>query len=108
MNLLRSHPKLLALNAALLAAIAVTTLTGSRPADAQTAAPKPGEPGARLRGEYTMIAGKFQGGTASVIYIIDAANQDLVAINWDRSNNRPNPLGHRSLLDDARYLTKPR
>jgi hypothetical protein len=108
MSLLRQHPKLIALNAALLAALAVATFTTSRPADAQTTLAKPGEQAGRLRGEYTMIPGKFQGGTASAIYIIDAANQELVALTWDRSNNRINPLGHRSLLDDSRYLTKPR
>jgi hypothetical protein len=104
MSFLRRHPKLLALNAALLAGLAFAALM-PRAADAQPGAnPQAG----RLRGDYTLIAGRYQGGTASAIYIIDAANQELIALSWDRTNNRINPLGHRSLLDDSRYLSKPR
>ncbi len=108
MSLLRTHPKLIALNAALLAALAVATFTGSRTADAQPTSARSGEQNGRLRGEYTIIAGTIQGGTTSALYIIDAANQDLIALSWDRTNNRANPLGYRSLTDDAKYLTKPR
>lgn len=105
----RVSPRLIALNVALLGVLVVVTWMGSRPATAQSpvGTPGAGQP-ARGRGEYTMIAGRATGGTASVVYVMDAANQEVVVLGWDRTNLRLNPIGHRSLADDARYLTKPR
>jgi len=105
----RSRPlsrKLIGLNVALLATLAVVTLLGvvSARAGAQPGATTP----ARGRGEYTMVSGRIQGSTTSAIYIVDGANQEIVALTWDRTNNRVEPIGYRSLNDDARYLTKPR
>lgn len=96
----RVSPRLIGLNVALLAVLVVVTLLGvvSSRAGAQ----------ARGRGEYTMVAGKIQGATTAAIYVVDAANQEVVALGWDRATNRLEPIGHRSLSDDARYLTKPR
>jgi hypothetical protein len=98
--------KLIGLNIALLAVLAVVTLLSvvSSRAGAQPGATPP----VRGRGEYTMVSGKVQGATTAAIYIVDAANQEVVALSWDRANNRVEPIGFRSLNDDARYLTKPR
>ena len=100
--------RLIGLNIALLAVLAVVTIAGvvSSRADAQP--PTGSNPASRIRGEYTMVSGKIQGATADALYIIDAANQELVALSWDRAASRFEPIGHRSIADDARYLTKPR
>ncbi len=102
-----ANGRLIGLNVALLGVLGVVTLIGvvSSRAGAQ---PGVGVGAARGRGEYTMVAGKIQGATTAAIYVVDAANQEVVALGWDRATNRLEPIGHRSLSDDARYLTKPR
>jgi hypothetical protein len=55
-----------------------------------------------------MVSGKFQGSTTAAVYIIDAANQEIVAMGWDRNTTRLSTIGYRSLTDDAHFLTKPR
>ncbi len=101
--------RLIGLNIALLGVLGVVTLVGVM---SSRAGAQPGTGGAggaaRGRGEYTMVAGKIQGATTAAIYVVDAANQEVVALGWDRATSRLEPIGHRSLLDDARYLTKPR
>jgi hypothetical protein len=99
--------RLIGLNIALLAVLAVVTLlsvvsarAGAQPGIVNTPV--------RGRGEYTMVAGKIQGSTTAAIYIVDAANQEIIALSWDRANSRVEPIGHRALSDDARFLTKPR
>lgn len=67
-----------------------------------------GEGQPRSRGEYTIVSGKVQGSTASVLYILDAGNQELLVLGWDRSASRPEVTGFRSLADDGRYLRAPR
>jgi hypothetical protein len=97
--------RLIGLNLALLGALGVVTLVGvSSHAGAQPATTPP----ARSRGEYTMVSGRIQGSTTAGVYIIDAANQEIVALGWDRATNRFEPIGHRSLTDDSKYLAKPR
>lgn len=96
----RLDRRLIALNGGLLLALGIVTLAGT--SWAQT-----GQPG-RARGEYTMISGRIQGSTSSVLYIIDASNQEVLAAMWDRNNNKLEPVGMRSLTDDARYLQRPR
>ena len=98
----RMDRRLIVLNGALLAVLAVVTLSSARSATGQT-----GEAN-RARGEYTMVSGVMQGSTASVLYLLDATNQEIVAASWDRNNNRLVPIGHRSLSDDSRYLQRPR
>jgi hypothetical protein len=104
----RLDPRLVGLNAALLAVLAGVTILGAgsgTPASAQG----PAEPGApRGRGDYTMVAGRTQGSTADTIYIIDAANQDFIAMQWNRSAGRLEGVGYRSLGEDSRYLQRPR
>lgn len=95
--------KLVAINGALLLALVVVSI-------AQHAGAQPGGGAAngRARGDYTLVSGKYQGGTAGVVYILDASNQDLLAIAWDRTRDRFNIIGHRSLADDARVQKQSR
>jgi hypothetical protein len=94
----RTRQRLIGLNIALLMMLGVVTIFSNVEAGAQPggtpAAPRP-------RGDYTVVSGRYQGGTANAVYILDAANQELLAITWDRSRNEVNVLGHRKLGDDS-------
>ena len=96
--------RLIAANAALLAALAVLTIVGLQsPAGAQ-----PGGAAQRGRGDYTMVSGRYQGGTSNMVYLLDSANQELLALEWNRNRNEFAPLGLRSLVDDSRRQAPPR
>lgn len=82
---------LIALNGALLVALAAVALAPI--ADAQR--------GGRARGQYTMVDGAVQGADVSAIYIVDAANQEMVSLYWDRNRRGFNALGYRNLAEDA-------
>ncbi len=106
----RGPGRLLVLNGLLLAALAGVTLAvhvGSGPAVAQPIDPNLGTP-IRNRGDYTIVSGRYQGGTTSAVYVLDASNQQLLALTWDRTNSRFNLVGLRSLIDDARFQRAPR
>jgi len=91
--------RLIALNIALLAVLAGVTIAGAQPGTSPGSAQL-----ARPRGEYTMISGRIQGATTAAIYVLDAANQEVVALGWDRSANKLETIGWRSLSDDAKFL----
>lgn len=98
--------RLIGLNLALLAVLGVVTIVTSLDAGAQPGAAGPGAAApARTRGDYTVVSGRYQGGTSNAVYILDAANQELMALSWDRSRNELEVIGHRRLADDAQ--TKP-
>ncbi len=82
---------LIALNIAMVGLLGVVTLVPA--ADAQRSR--------RARGEYTMVAGKVTGLEAAGVYIIDANNEELVAVRWNQSQNKLEPLGYRNLAEDA-------
>ena len=90
----RTKRGLIALNASLLVALGFVALAG--PAGAQN------QPGTRVRGEYTMVAGEMQGGNSSAIYIIDSANQELIALRWDESRRTLMGLGFRDIDADSK------
>lgn len=64
--------------------------------------------GERPRGDYAVISGRTQGATTSTLYVLDAANQQLAALQWNRTSNRLEPIGFRSLADDGRRQSPPR
>lgn len=84
---------LIALNVVLLAALAAVTL-------GPTAFAQQGR-AARAAGDYSMVNGRAQGITESVVYVVDGINRDLVAIKWDRSRKGWEGLGYASLTEDA-------
>ena len=86
---------LIALNGALLVALAAVALAPA--ADAQR--------GNRARGQYTMVGGEVQGQEESAVYIVDAANQELIALFWDRNRRGFGALGYRNLTEDAAIPT---
>lgn len=93
--------RLVGLNIGLVVTLGVVTLVGVTRSGAQPSTGAGGAGAARPRGEYTLVSGKFQGSSASAVYILDVANQELVALDWDRNKLRFEPIGYRSLKDDA-------
>lgn len=87
--------RLVVLNCGLLMVLGALTIAGGFEAGAQTT------PAPRARGDYTMVSGRYQGGTSNAIYLLDAANGELMALAWDRSRNEMEIIGHRRIADDA-------
>ena len=83
---------LIALNAALVGALAFISFAPN--ASAQQDARRP-------RGEYTMVAGQAQGISESVIYIVDSTNQEILAMRWDRSRKSLAGIGYRNMSVDS-------
>jgi len=98
----RLSGRLIGLNVALLLALGAVTLA------TRAGAQNDGAGGGRGRGEYTLVSGRVQGATTHTIYVLDAANQELVALGWNRNTNQAEVVGFRSLADDAKYLQRPR
>lgn len=105
----RMRSTLVTVNVALLAALGWAVLQGrgargpEGAAFAQTAgmgAAAQGAPG-RLRGDYLLLSGRVRGSMSNVTYVVDTANQEMVALTWDRSRRQLTPLGWRSLAEDA-------
>lgn len=88
----RRYRGLILLNALLLGVLAAVVF--SPRADAQA-------PRGRAKGQYAMTSGRVQGVTESVIYIVDAANEQLAAARYDRSRKSLNVIGVRDLAADA-------
>jgi hypothetical protein len=102
-TLFRSRARLIGLNVALLGILALVSIgPGASTGSAQSNA------AARSRGEYTLLSGRVLGATANGIWILDAANQELIALSWDRARDRMEPIGYRNLSDDAKFLKRPR
>lgn len=95
----RHHRALITLNASLLGVLALAALAPLGGAGAQPDANRRG------RGNYTMVGGEYTGGSSNAIYIVDAQNQEMVAVFWSQSQKTLMPLGYRDLAADARRLT---
>ncbi len=81
---------LIAVNAGLAAVIGITALVPAQPG------------GNRARGEYAIVGGEFLGGGGeNAVYILDATNQDLIAVRWDRTRGALQGIGYRDLTVDA-------
>lgn len=79
---------LIALNLALLAALAVFSFT--EPVEAQRA----------RAGDYIMIAGQSPGKQEATIYVADLNNAALMAISYSQGNKRLDAVGIRDLSGD--------
>lgn len=91
---LRPNQALIAVNLALLAVLAYMTFAPEAGASAQ-----PGN--TRARGDYTMVAGEVNFGNSSAVWIVDSANQEIVAIRWDEGRRNFEGIGYRNLGDDV-------
>ncbi len=80
---------LIALNVGLLVVLGVVSIAQA-------------QPGARARGNYAMVGGEYLGGGgANAVYILDAANQELIAVKWDEGRKVLDGIGYRDLSKDA-------
>lgn len=90
--------RLIALNAALLAVLLALVVFSPSPADASDEQPVTVRP----RGEYTMVSGKTTLGNVNAVYIVDAVNQEIVALRWDPNKKSFSGVGYRNLDADAK------
>ena len=97
-----TRPRLVAINACLLALLIALTLIPLGGAGERNAQPD------RARGDYTMVSGRIQGSNTHALYLIDASNQELVALRWDIGRNGLLPIGFRSLAADSKAGRGPR
>lgn len=84
---------LIALNAVLLGVLAFVSL-----------GPQVGAQAARTRGDYLMVAGHVNGVDGSAVYIVDAVNQEMIALSLNNTSKTLEGIGHRNLANDARSL----
>ncbi len=56
----------------------------------------------RARGDYTMVSGRIGAGGNHVVYVVDSANQEVMALRWDNSKLVMVGIGYRSLASDGR------
>ena len=80
------------LNAGLLLALGTVTLAPDALAQRGSA---------RVRGDYTMVSGRIQGGNTNAVYIVDAANQEFVAVRWNNATKALDGIGYRNLQLDG-------
>ncbi|MEE8154235.1 MAG: hypothetical protein V3T53_04665 [Phycisphaerales bacterium] len=85
---------LLAINAALLGLLALVSF-----------APAAGAQG-RGRGDYTMVGGGANGANSAVVYIIDAANQEMIAATFNVNTRVLDGVGYRNLAQDAAQVLR--
>lgn len=85
---------LIALNLALLGGLGFVSV-------APGAGAQSGSPINRVRGEYAIVGGANIGGVSSVIYVIDTANGELIALNWNDSIKSLEGIGYRDLNIDT-------
>lgn len=56
----------------------------------------------RARGEYTMITARTNQGGPHAVWVLDAANGEMVALKWDQSRQSLIGAGYRELSSDVR------
>lgn len=93
----RLRPALILANGVLALAV-IVTLAAARPILQPNLQPNAGP---RLRGEYTMVAGRTTSSGKDAIYILDATSREMVAIRWENSRKAFVGIGYRSLEADS-------
>ena len=83
---------LMALNGALIIVLALITF-GPGSVSAQSRTP-------RAHGQYGIVGGVIQGQTTAAIYVLDASNEEMVALLWDWSRRQYKAVGYRDLRRD--------
>ena len=80
---------LLAINAALLGLLALISFASTAGAQG------------RGRGEYMMVGGGANGTNSAAVYIVDAANQEMIAVTYNTNTKVLDGIAYRSLAQDA-------
>jgi hypothetical protein len=91
-----SHRGLVALNLILLLILAAVTFAPT--AGAQQ----------RSRGNYNMVGGGTQGSNTGVVWVLDGANQELIAVAYDRNAKQLKGVGYRNVARDGSNLSAKR
>ncbi len=94
----KKYGALIALNAALVGVLLLVSLPSGATAQQQGAA-------SRGRGDYTMVAGQTQGSSEDAVWIVDAANEELMALRWDISRQNFQFIAYAPF--STRDLTQP-
>jgi len=89
----KSFISLVALNLVLLGILAYGTLAPSATAQQASAS--------RAGGRYGMVSGVVQNVYPGVVYIVDEANQEVVAVMWNETIRQFSGVGYRDLKSDA-------
>lgn len=94
---------LIALNLGLLGVLALVSLGPAASASSTDgSAVNNAQPATRARGDYTMVAGSMRSGTASAIWLLDKANQEMVIVRWDEGRKTLQGIDYRDLTKDAK------
>lgn len=86
-------PGLIALNGALLVVLALVAFVPVGEAGSA-------QPAGRAPGSYTAVAGELRFGNSSGIWLVDAVNQELVALRWNENRNTFDGIGYRNIAAD--------
>lgn len=54
----------------------------------------------RTAGQYTCVGGQTLGGYTNVIYVLDSANREMVALQWNDTSKQLDGVGYRDLVED--------
>lgn len=54
----------------------------------------------RVGGRYSCVGGKTLGGYTNVIYVLDSANREMVALRWNDGLKQLEGIGYRDLVTD--------
>ncbi len=88
-----SIASLVLLNIALLGILALVTFGKGGLAVAGT--------GSNVRGEYVAVAGTISGSKTPVIWLVDQASQEVVAVQFNAQSNQMIGFGYRNMSKDA-------
>lgn len=55
----------------------------------------------RAPGEYAVIGGDMPGSTNNTVFVIDAANREMIALEWSDSTRSLAGIGFRDLATDV-------
>lgn len=97
---MKRRTTLLALGAANIAAVTAVVLSWPAGAQPQSVPVKPAD--ARARGDYTMVSGRINAGGNHVVYLVDSANQEMIALRWDTTKQVFIGIGYRNLATDGK------
>lgn len=64
------------------------------------AQPERGDLQRRASGQYSCVGGQTIGGYTNVIYVLDSANRELVALKWNDATKQLEGIGYRDLVLD--------
>ena len=86
---------LLAVNMVLLSALFIFQFES--PARGRAVDPRP-------RGSYLMVTSTMEAGNSEVLYLIDDANREMVALRWDQVSQAFIGLGYRDIDRDTKKM----